>query len=110
TLRGLASYGGVYDDVDYWGAISADSSNGDRDHAQRRSFRFHGNLGWRISNAVRTRFYVSVNDIDQELPGTLKLADVLTTPSKGNFVGDQARDIDSIRVQNRTTIDLGGGQ
>lgn len=34
---------------------------------------------------------------------------MLTDPTRGNFVGDQARDIDSIRLQNRTTIALANG-
>lgn len=110
TFRGLASYGGVSGNVDYWGAISADSSDGDRQHARRNSLRFHGNVGIRLSDAVQTRFYASLNDIDQELPGALTLADTLSTPEKGNFAGDQARDIRSLRVQNRTTIDLGDAE
>jgi len=110
TFRGVASYGGVSGDVDYWGAVSADSSDGDREHARRSSLRFHGNLGVRLGDAVQTRFYGSLNDIDQELPGALSLSDVLTNPEKGNFVNDQARDIRSLRLQNRTTVDLGGGE
>ena len=107
TARGLASYGGVSGPVDYWGAISADSSDGDRDHAHRHSLRFHGNLGVRISDAVRTRFYVSRNHIRQDLPGALTMAQALNSPRQGNFAGDQARNIDSWRLQNRTTVTLG---
>lgn len=110
TVRGLASYGGVSGAVDYWGAISADNSNGDRQHAQRNSLRFHGNVGIRLNDTVRTRFYASFNDIDQELPGALNENDTLSTPEKGNFFNDQGRDIRSLRVQNRTMIDLNGAE
>jgi len=107
TLRGLVSYGGASDAIDYWGALSADTSDGDRDHAQRHSLRFHGNVGIALGERVTTRFYASLNNIDQELPGGLNLATTLTSPTTGNFVNDQARDIDSLRIQNRTTVDLG---
>jgi iron complex outermembrane receptor protein len=109
AARGLASYGGSTDTADYWAAVSADTSNGDREHAHRNSLRFHGNAGFKLSDAVSTRFYASVNNIDQELPGALNLATVLTAPETGNSLNDQARDIDSLRVQNRTTVDLGEG-
>ncbi len=109
TFRGLVSYGGGSDGADYWAAASADTSDGDRQHATRHSLRFHGNAGVRLSDAVRTRFYASYNNIDQQLPGALTMRQALTAPETGNFAGDQARDIDSVRLQNRTTIGLGGG-
>ena len=109
TARGLISMGGNAGPGNYWGAISADRSDGDRDHAMRRSLRFHGNIGLELATNLRTRFYASVNDIDQKLPGALPLRTVLTKPRTGNSVGDQARDIDSLRLQNRTTLTFDGG-
>ncbi len=111
SYRGLASYGGVSGDgkgdVDYWAAISADSSDGDRDHAKRDSIRFHGNVGMRFSDAIRTRVYASVNSIDQQLPGSLDYNTAKNDPKTGSFFRDTQRNIDSIRLQNRTTFDLG---
>ncbi len=107
TLRGLASYGYAGDRLDAWGALAADTSSGDRQHAGRESVRFHGNTGFDVSDTVTTRFYISVNEINQELPGALTLDQVLSTPELGNFAGDQARDISSIRFQNQTTVQLG---
>lgn len=109
-VRGLVSAGVASDRVDAWGAISADRSDGDRDHAKRRSLRFHGNVGLKFSDVVTSRFYASVNNIDQQLPGALTRAEALTTPRKAataSLAGDQARDIDSLRLQNRTSFDWG---
>lgn len=106
-FRGLVSGGFGNEDANAWAAISADTSDGDRDHAKRDSIRFHGNVGLRLSDAVFTRFYASVNSLDQELPGALTRAVALTAPKTGNFAGDQHRNIDSLRLQNRTSIDLG---
>ncbi len=108
SLRGLVSAGVASDRVDAWGAIGADTSDGDRDHAKRRSLRFQGNVGLKLSDVVSTRFYASINNIDQQLPGALTMAESLSTPRKANagaVAGDQGRDIDSLRLQNRTTFD-----
>lgn len=111
--RGLVSAGVAGDAVDAWGAVSADTSDGDRNHAKRRSLRFQGNAGLRFGDTVSTRFYASFNTIDQQLPGALTRAQALTTPkmaNAGSAAGDQQRDIDSLRLQNRTTFDFGSAK
>ncbi|MEJ7927082.1 TonB-dependent receptor [Sphingobium sp. AN641] len=107
TLRGKIAYGHADEWGDVWAAVTADRSDGDRDHATRKSLRFNGNVGVRLTDAIENRFYASLQTIRQELPGALNEANALAHPSSGNFFGDQARDIDSIRLQNRTSVDLG---
>ncbi|ARR54946.1 ligand-gated channel protein [Rhizorhabdus wittichii DC-6] len=106
-VRGLASIGVGDGDANGWFAISADRHAGDRDHARRHSLRFNGNTGFRLNERIATRFYVSANAIDQQLSGALTRSVALASPRTGNFAGDQARDITSLRLQNRTTLDLG---
>lgn len=110
TYRALASFGVTADRGDAWAAISYDNSDGDRDHAERNSLRFHGNTGLRITDNIENRTYVSINNINQEIPGALNLATTLAAPRTGNFAGDQARDIDSLRMQNRTRFSFARGQ
>ncbi|ALH82067.1 TonB-dependent receptor family protein [Sphingopyxis macrogoltabida] len=110
SWRGLVAAGVAGPQVEAWGAISADTSDGDRDHAKRRSVRFHGNVGLKFSDMVATRFYASFNRIRQDLPGALTWDDALSAPRRANaaaVAGDQARDIDSLRLQNRTSFDFG---
>lgn len=114
TVRVLGSYGFASDELDGWLAINGDRSDGDREHARRAGLRFNGNVGWRPSDTIQTRFYVTANRLRQELPGSLNYDTVRTRSRTGNFFGDQARDIDSVRLQNRTTftvgdVDLEGG-
>lgn len=109
-LRGLVSAGFGDERANAWAAISADRHDGDRIHATRRSLRFNGNVGLRLGEGISTRFYASANAIRQKLPGALSLTDAVDNPRKGNLVGDQARNIDSLRLQNRTTLDIGGGK
>lgn len=107
-LRGLVSAGFGDTQANAWAAISADRHDGDRQHASRRSLRFNGNAGLALGETVTTRFYATASTIRQDLPGALTLTEALAIPQKGNFTGDQARNIDSLRLQNRTTFDLGG--
>lgn len=112
TLRGKAAAGFSTDRGDAYLAITADRSDGDRAHADRDSIRFNGNVGIRLTETVETRFYASVNRINQDLPGTLTRNQALTDPRQtlpNNIAIDAGRDIDSIRLQNRTTVALGSG-
>jgi iron complex outermembrane receptor protein len=109
-LRGLVTVGGASGPVDFWTGVSADRSDGDRAHARRDSVRAHGNVGLALSDVVSTRFYASINRIRQDLPGALTAKQALTTPrmaNPANIAAKQARNIDSIRLQNRSRFDFG---
>lgn len=112
TVRGKAAAGFATDRGDAYLALTGDSSDGDRQHAKRRAVRFNGNAGLRLTDRIETRFYATISHIRQDLPGSLTREQALITPElslPGNISGDQARDIDSIRLQNRTTVALGSG-
>ena len=113
TTRAKAAAAYADDRGDAYLALTTDNSDGDRDHARRDAIRFNGNVGLRLAGGIETRFYATVSHIDQDLPGSLTLAQALTTPRlslPANITGDQERDIDSIRLLNRTTVDLGSGR
>lgn len=107
TVRAVISYGATEDWGDAWLAASGDRSDGQRLHEQRRALRLNGNIGLKIGEGAETRFYASLQSIDQELPGALPYEVALNSPRSGNFVGDQQRDINSVRLQNRTSFLLG---
>lgn len=109
SYRGFVSAGAQSGIGDVWAAISADTSDGERANANRDSLRFHGNVGLKLSPNISSRFYASVNIINQQLPGGLTQEQTLTTPeiaSASALAGVQARDIDSIRLQNRTRFNF----
>lgn len=109
-VRALATAGGASGPVDWWAGLSADRADGDRQQAERRSVRFHGNAGLALSDVLSTRFHVSANIIKQELPGALTRTQALTTPeiaNPANLTAHQQRNIDSLRFQNRTRFDWG---
>ncbi|WP_416464752.1 TonB-dependent receptor family protein [Sphingomonas sp. VDB2] len=109
TIRAKAAYGYADDRGDAYAALTADRSDSDRAHGDRKALRFNGNVGLKLTDHIETRFYASAQTIRQKLAGALSERDALNNPAKGNVTGDQARDIDSIRLQNRTTVDLSHG-
>ncbi|MES2987386.1 MAG: TonB-dependent receptor [Pseudomonadota bacterium] len=109
TVRGFASAGFADARGDAYIAIAGDRSNGDREHARRKALRLAGNIGIRLTDNIETRFYANVQSIDQQLPGALTYALATTRPQTGSFAGDQHRNVDSIRLQNRTSFALAHG-
>lgn len=112
TLRAFASLGFATERGDAFLALTTDRSNGDRQHARRSALRFNGNVGLRLSDRVETRLYATVNRIGQDIPGFLTRDQALTTPQIAlpeRIAQDHERNMDSIRLQSRTTVQLGGG-
>lgn len=109
TLRGQLAAGFVRGRGDGWVSLAGDRSDGDRAHAARRALRFNGNAGFDLGDGLATRFYAAINHIEQRLPGAVTRAAALADPAApgATVAGDQQRNIDSLRLQNRTTLALG---
>jgi len=110
TVRGLLSGGIDSGAGDAFAAVAGDSSGGDRDHADRHALRFNGNVGLALSSVARNRLYLSAQTIRQKLPGALTRSQALADPKQASaaaLAGDQARNIDSMRVQDRLDLDWG---
>ncbi|TCD05509.1 TonB-dependent receptor [Erythrobacteraceae bacterium CFH 75059] len=129
TVRANASLSGRSGDVDAWGGLTGLASDGYREHSAVRSLYTHGNLGWRVSDRVESRFYATALTDIFELAGTLRLADALANPraagrpvragpvvvDPGPVADDWDRNLAVFRVSNLTvieadsaTLELGG--
>lgn len=109
-VKGQASTGGVSGNLDYFATVSAQRIDGYRDHSDGDAVRGNLNIGYRISPDVETRFYVYGATTNQRIPGEVSKAQALKAPRWANPVWiaqDQQRNVDSIRVANKTTIRLG---
>lgn len=87
-------------------------SDGFRRQTQQKNRRFSGNVGAALGHDAETRFYVAYNDLNQEVPGTVARETALRTPAAvpdTNVLNDNARDIRSVRVSNRTAFRLDNG-
>lgn len=113
TVQGSAQVSRVLDDVDFLANLTVTHADGDRHHARSQYAHFNANLGYRIAPDVETRFYVGAYVTDQNLPGTLTLADVENRPRQvggAARIQDQARDVRVVRFANRTSFGVGTGR
>lgn len=109
-LRKHASTGGVSGALDWYAAISTFDQDGFRRHAKQSAQRFSGHAGFRVSADLDTRFYVSLANSDSQLPGNITKRQLEADPRQANaanVTGNQKRDIDWVRLSNRTVWKFG---
>lgn len=109
-LRGQASAGFAGDRFDGFATVTHSSQDGYRVHSEQNNQRFLGNLGYRPSDAVESRFYLAGFHSLSELPGNLTRAELAADPRRaaaGNLALDQQRNFDLLRLSNLTTVLLG---
>lgn len=106
-VKTQVSSGGAYGPADYFITASAQREDGYREHSQSHVERFNANFGYQISPDVETRFYINANSWRARIPGELTKDMAMNSPRSANPVWvqqDQQRNIDSIRVANKTTL------
>ena len=102
-----ANVGGVNGPWDGFITASTQASDGFRDHSFGSSTRISGNVGYEISPNVETRFYLNANEVRQRIPGSVTKLIALTSPTTAapiNVASDWQRNIDTVRLANKTTI------
>ena len=107
-----SSSGGVSGPVDYFIAGTWQEWDGYRDHSWGESLRGSMNLGYRLSENVETRFYVNANDVEQRIPGAVTRQTALSDPKQAaaiNVLNDWQRNIETLRIANKTTVRLSQG-
>jgi len=113
TWRLNAQASRVLGDLDFMVNGTISHSDGFRQHARQQYEQFNANIGYRITPTIETRFFAGVYITDQKLPGTLSLRQALTNPTQASataIAGDQARNVRTQRLANRTTFRFDNGQ
>lgn len=108
-----ASTGGAAGKVDGFLTGSWQQQNGFRDHSYGQSNRASGNVGVKLADNAETRFFVNLAEIDQKIPGSVSKTVALNAPktaAAGNLRLNYQRNMDSVRLGNRTVVDLGPTQ
>ena len=102
-----ANAGGANGPWDGFVTASTQASDGFRDHSFGSSTRVSGNVGYQFSPDAETRFYFNANEVRQRIPGSVTKTSALTNPeaaAPANVINDQQRNIDTVRLANKTTI------
>ena len=118
-----ASSGGVAGPADYFITGTWQEQDGFRDHSDGESVRGAMNLGYRLTPDMETRFYINANHVRQRIPGAVTKQEALSNPAgafartglggtgfgNDNVDRDYQRNLDTVRVANRTTIRVAPG-
>jgi iron complex outermembrane receptor protein len=101
------STAGVVGDLDYFLTVNTYGQQGYRDNSKQSADRVTGNVGYRISDNVETRFYAGYVSNDSQLPSTLTKDELKNTPKKSKLIPGQGinqRNVDIWRIANKTTF------
>jgi len=106
------SSGGVSGAADYFITGAWQEQDGFRDHSDGESVRGSMNVGYRLTENIETRFYLSANWVRQRIPGAVTKETALTNPEAAfatNVTNDWQRNIDTLRFANKTAVRLAPG-
>jgi iron complex outermembrane receptor protein len=123
--KAAVSSGAVSGAVDYFASVTAQETDGFRDHSDGEAVKASMNIGYRLSPDVETRFYLNANRVRQRIPGAVTKEQALTNP-EGAFVlpgtpttmfgqgndnvdRDYQRNLDTFRVANKTSVRMAPG-
>lgn len=113
TKRAHGEISRAFDKLDFHVSGTAIRADGFREHENTKNEYFNGNLGYKISPDVETRFYAGIYNADQDLPGSLTLEQLRDNPKQAALAartGDQGRVTKVRRIANRTSFDIGNGK
>lgn len=112
-LRARVEYGVAQGNADAYLSLSELYQEGFRDHSQQDAQRFLGNFGWRFTDEVETRVFLTYVRSRSELPGSLTKQELNDDPSQaddsmyGAVPYDNRRDYDLFRIASATTLTRG---
>ncbi|WP_047308206.1 TonB-dependent receptor family protein [Rhodopseudomonas palustris] len=102
-----ANAGGVNGAWDGYVTASSLAAEGFRNHSDGEAHRLSANIGYQITPDIETRFYLNANHVRQRIPGSVTRDVALNAPqtaAANNVTLDQQRNIDTVRLANKTTI------
>lgn len=108
-VRGQMSSGGAYGPADYFVSGSGWRQDGYRAHSSGEGQRGSANIGYQFSPDFETRFYLNANTVRQRIPGEVTKDSALNSPKTAavnNVMNDWQRNIDTLRIANKSTLRL----
>jgi iron complex outermembrane recepter protein len=83
-FRGDMSGGAVQGQFDEFGAIGFRAREGFREHSRENTEILFADLGYKFSDQVENRFYLTMNQTNRNLPGGLTKSEMENDPSRAN--------------------------
>ena len=103
--------GGVNGNFDALVTGEAKRSDGFREHQRQERQALYANAGLELTESLRTRFYATAIDNDQQLPGVLTRAQLQANPRAAEaaaVAGNYRLNVQTWRVANKTVWDIDG--
>jgi iron complex outermembrane receptor protein len=83
-FRSQVSFGGVAGRVDYIGSVMGRYRDGFREHSTEDTERIFGDVGYKFSDHLENRFYLTLDRVDRQLPGGLTKEELNDNPQQAN--------------------------
>src|SRR5215471_1386046 len=106
-FRGDMSGGAVQGQFDEFGAIDFRKREGYREHSRENTKIFFTDFGYKFSDQVENRFYLTLDRFNRNLPGGLTKSEMENDPTMANplaIAQDWNKSLSSIRVADKLTI------
>ena len=111
--RGQIGSGGVEGSMDYFVSLTGRRREGYRRHSSENTEDMTGNLGWRISDGLENRFYLTLARTDRKLPGGLTKDQLEQDPKQADpdaIAQDLGKAWTYLRLADKVTYSNGGEQ
>jgi iron complex outermembrane recepter protein len=117
-LSGQVSSGGVEGPFDYYASLSGRYRDGYRDHSRENTELLFSDLGYKLSDHLENRLYVTLDQTDRQLPSGLTKEQMIEDPQQADpdaITQDFNKQWEYIRVadklsyvNNNVELDVGG--
>ena len=106
-FRGDMSGGAVQGKFDEFGAIGFRAREGFREHSREDTEILFTDLGYKFSEQVENRFYLTLDRTDRNLPGGLTKSEMEDDPSQANplaIAQDWSKELSNVRLADKLSI------
>jgi iron complex outermembrane receptor protein len=106
-FRGDMSGGMVQGPFDEYGAIDFREREGFREHSREDTEMFFGDLGYKLSDRIENRFYLTLDRTNRNLPGGLTKLEMENDPTQANplaIAQDWNKLLSNIRLADKITF------
>ena len=106
-FRSDVTGGAVQGPVDEFGSITGRVRDGFRDHSQENAETIFADVGYKFSDQIENRFYLTMNRVDRDLPGGLTKSEMEKAPEQADplaIVQDLNKQWEHIRLADKLSI------
>jgi len=112
-IRSQASVGGVDGPFDYYASLSGRSRDGYREHSRENTELLFTDLGYKLSDHLENRFYLTVDQTDRQLPGAVDQATLQNSPQSADPLAapmDYSKQWYYVRLADKLSYERDGHQ